>query len=240
MKTVKQKMKWPGVITSVALLAFMFTSCSKDYSNNTSNSPTANMAVIDVSPTAPSLDFYLGGTRVNSSSIIYGGGLVYFTCYSGSRQAAFYQTGTSTQIAADTVNLAANGIYTLLLSNVPSTPDVTLIRDSIYAPSSGAATLRLINASPDAGGVDVGFRGHPVFASNILYRKNSAFMPITLSTITNDTLLVYRTGTTTVLQKVAVNMQAGGVYTAFIYGFVSQTATNEQLNINLMENTYYQ
>jgi hypothetical protein len=238
MKTVQQKLRWLGAVTSIALLALLLSSCSK-HNDNIVQAPTANLEVIDVSPTAPTLDFYLDGTKVNSGPISYTGGLQYFVCYAGNRHAAFYQSGSTTVVASDTVNLQASNAYTLILSNLPSKPDLTLIRDSIFMPSTGGATLRLINASPDAGAVDFGLKGGPVLGSNIIYRKYSAFIPVTFTSAHSDTLQIYRTGTSTVLQKIPVSLQAGGVYTAYLYGFTGQTSTDQKLGLGVVENTYF-
>jgi len=238
MKTVQQKLRWPGAITSVALLALLFAACSK-HNDNVVQAPTANLEVIDVSPTAPTLDFYLDGTLVNSGPISYTGGLQYFVCYAGSRHATFYQSGSSSKIASDTINLQANNAYTLILSNLPSRPDLTLIRDSIFTPANGTATLRLINASPDAGAVDFGLKGGPVLGSNVTYRRYTAFIPVTVTSAHGDSLQVYKTGTNTILQKIPISLQAGGVYTAYLYGFAGQTSTDQKLGLSAVENTYF-
>lgn len=219
-------------------MALALSSCSK-HVDNAPQAPTSNLAVIDVSPTAPNLDFYLDGAKVNSGPISYVGGLQYFVCYAGSRHAAFDQSGSSTVLASDTVNLQTNNAYTLILSNLPSKPDMTLVRDSIFVPATGTAILRLINASPDAGAVDFGLKGKTVLAGNVIYRKYTAFVPVTVTSSLSDTLQVYKTGTSTVLQKIPVSLQAGGVYTAYLYGFAGQTSSSEALGLGMMLNTYF-
>jgi hypothetical protein len=238
MKTVQQKLKWPGMMTSVALLALLFTSCSKSTDNAATPSTTSSMAVIDVSPTAPSLDFYLDGTLVNASPVTYAGGIVYFSCYSGTRHTAFNQSGTNTVIVKDTVTLKPSYAYTMVLSNLPTTPDVTLIRDSVYTPANGTATLRLLNASPDAGYVDFGLKGQSLIGKSIKYRSATSFISVTPSQIV-DTVMVYQAGTTTLVQKIPVALQTGGVFTVYLYGFASQTSTTEKLSGGVMENAYF-
>jgi hypothetical protein len=237
MKTVQQKLRLTGVMTCIALLALLFASCSKQ-TGVSATTPVSNLAVIDVSPTAPSLDFFMDGAQVNTSPIGYGGGLEYFMCNPGNRHVAFYQTGTSTVIKTDTVDLLPNAAYTLLLSNLPSTPDATLLRDSVYPPASGAITIRLVNASPDAGAINFGLNGKTVLGTNVAYRKATSFISVNLTSAL-DTVKIYRTGTTTVLQSLPVVMNLGGVYTVYVYGFANQTSAAEQLNTGIMENTYY-
>lgn len=237
MKTVQQKLRWPGVITSVALLALMFSSCSK-HNDNTPIAPTSSLAVIDVSPTAPNLDFYLDGKIVNASPITYSGGLVYFTCYSGNRSAKFYQSGTNTAIASDTATLKANTAYTMVLSNLPASPDVTLVRDSVYIPTAAQTAIRLINASPDAGHVDFGLKGQALLGSNVAYRSATPFVSTKITSIV-DTVMIYQTGTSTVLQKLPIALQTGGVFTVYLYGFASQTSDNVKLSVGAMENAQF-
>lgn len=237
MKTVPQKLRWPGMIMSIALLALMFSSCSKHNDNNV-QAATSSLAVIDVSPTAPNLDFYLDGSMVNATPITYSGGLIYFTCYSGNRRAAFYQSGTNTLIASDTVTLKPSTAYTMLLSNLPSSPNVTLIRDSVYIPPSGQATIRLINASPDAGNVDYALKGRSLSGSNVAYRTATRFTPVNI-TATVDTVMIYQTGTSNVLQKVPITLQSAGVFTVYLYGFAGQSSDSEKLKASVMENAYF-
>jgi hypothetical protein len=237
MKTVQQKLRWPGVI-SVALLALMFTSCSKHDDDNNVQVSTSSLAVIDVSSTAPALDFYLDGAVVNASPINYGGGLIYFAVYSGTRHVAFNQTGSATVIAKDTATLKPGAAYTMVLSNLPTNPDVTLFRDSVYMPPTSDAAIRLINASPDAGNVDFALKGESLLGSNVAYRKATPFVPVAVSS-QSDTVMIYKTGTNTVVQKVPITLQTGGVFTVYMYGFAAQSSASEKLTAGVLENAFY-
>jgi hypothetical protein len=236
MKTVQQKLKWNGMIGIAVLLATLLSSCIK-HNDDTAQASTANLAVIDISPNAPLLDFYIDGSQLNSTSIVYGGGLEYFSLNAGVRNAVFNQTGTTTKIAADTITLTANRAYTLLLSNVVTAPDITLLTDSLFVPPTGAATVRFVNGSPDAGAADFGVKGQSLLASNIAYRKYTSFKAIQLIG-SADTLQMYKTGTSTVLISLPVSLQQGGVYTVYLNGFASQT-NSEKLGAGIMENIYY-
>ena len=161
MKSIKQNIKrWPVVLGVVCSVALALSSCSKN-NNNTPVKPVAALAVVDAFADAPSLDFYLSGQQVNLSPIAPGNFFNYFNAYAGKVPAVFYQAGTTTLVAKDTITMAANHGYTLFLTNVVAHADFILTKDSLFAPPSGTISVRFVDASPDAGAVD---RWNLVFA----------------------------------------------------------------------------
>jgi len=241
MKTIRQNLKgWPGMIGTIGLLALMLSSCVKGNNNNVTVQQLASLAVIDASPDAPPLDFFLETTRVNSSAINYGGGLGYFSAYAGVRNAIFYADATLTKIASDSINLKVNHSYTLFLTNVVAHPDIILLNDSIPKPAANMAAVRFVNVSPDAGPVDFSLKGVggslSAVAGNISYKGSTAFLGVTAAV--SDTIVVVKAGTTTVLATVpTVNLQSSGIYTVWLYGLANGTPA-EKLTANIVLNTY--
>lgn len=241
MKNVSQILKgWPGMIGMMGLLVLMLSSCLKDNNNNNVQPPTALLTVIDASPDAPALDFYLDNNKVNNYPLTYGSndnGLEYFRAFAGNRVAGFYQAGTLTKSASDTISLSANHYYSLFLTNQITKPDFVLLTDSITRPTTGMGSVRLVNVSPDAPAVDLAVKSGSLLVSSVAYKHASPFAPISPSS--NDTLVVRQAGTGTVIATMpGISIQSNNVYTVWLQGLVNNTG-NEKVNAQIMTNAYF-
>ena len=108
----QNQQNWAGALAVTCLFVLMFSSCGKDrygsgyqsYPNGSAyNGPVAYLSVIDASPDAGSLDFYLDKNQANNYPITFANGLAYINAYTGKRQAAFYQRGTTTVVKKDSI-----------------------------------------------------------------------------------------------------------------------------------------
>ena len=222
------------LLTGIAcLLAVLTSSCNKD----SSTVGTSTLAVVSGSPDAPPADVYINGSMISTTPLVYGS---YFPYYgnipSGITRVRLNYTGTTTEITLDSINIAANKTYTLFLSNLVAAHDYLLVTDTVVAPPTGKATIRLVNMSPNAQGVDLVIGGQ-VIVSNKSYKQLSPFKTITVSD--NDTLKVVQTGTNNVLGVVnAVTVQSGVVYTIWLSGFANGI-NSYGLQANLMRNAVY-
>ncbi|MFI5157377.1 MAG: DUF4397 domain-containing protein [Sphingobacteriales bacterium] len=223
-----------ALLTGIAcVLSVSVSSCNKD-SNSTAN--TASLAVVAASPDAPSADLYINGAMVNGTPLVYGSYISYFSIVSGTNKVGFDDTGTSTLISLDTINIATGKTYTLFFSNLVAKHDYFLLADTVAAPPSGKASIRLVNMSPDAPNVDL-VVGGKVIASNKSYKQASSFTAIPVSD--NDTLRVVQTGTSNLLGVVnAITVQSGVVYTIWLNGLASGL-NGYSLHANIMRNAVY-
>jgi hypothetical protein len=240
MKSIKQNIKrWPILLGVVCSVALALPSCVKSNHNITPTQPTAGLAFVDASPDAPLLDFYLSGQQVNLSPIGLGNYFNYFNAYAGKVPAVFYQTGTTTLVAKDTITLVANHGYTLFLANVQAHPDFILTTDSLSKPASGAVSVRFVNASPDAGSVDLIIKGASgSIIPNASYKSVSLFASATLSV--TDSLQVRQSGTSTILASVpASHFISGSVFTVWLYGLANTTVATQKLKAGIMQNAYF-
>lgn len=214
-------------------LIILISSCNKD-SNNTVNS--ASIAIVQGSPDVPAADLYLNGTLSSGTPLVYGSYIQYLHIASGVVKVGLDYTGTTTPIINDTVNLASGKSYSLFLSDLKAKHDYLLIADTVAAPASGKASIRLVNMSPDAPGVDLVIGGK-VIAANKSYKQVSSFTAIPASD--NDTLKVMQTGTSNLLGVVnAVTVNSGVVYTVWLNGFASGV-NGYSLHANIMRNAVY-
>jgi hypothetical protein len=240
MKSIKQNFKrWPVVLGVVCSVALALPSCVKSNHDNTPAKPIAGLAFVDACPDAPTLDFYLSGQQVNQSSVTPGSYFNYFNVYAGKIPAVFYQSGTTTLVAKDTITLLGNHGYTLFLANVQAHPDFILTADSLSKPASGAVSVRLVNASPDAGAVDLIVKGASTsIVQNANYKSVSGFISATVSV--TDSLQIRQSGTSTILATVqASRFTSGSVFTVWLYGLANTTVAAQKLKAGIMQNGYF-
>jgi Domain of unknown function (DUF4397) len=240
MKIMPQNLKkWMAPLGLICLLALTLASCVKS-TGVTQSKPLAGLEVIDASPDAPQLNFFLGTTEINQTTLGLGDFTYYFSAYAGVNTAGFYQAGTSTAIAQSNITLAATTYYTLFLANVKATPDFIFLKDSVYNPGSGNTAIRFVDASPDAPAVDLVIKGGTKIVQNYTYKNASAFIQIPLNEFGVDTLQVVQTGTSTVLATVPPKVFAANAdYTVWLYGLANTSIPAEGLNANIMENLYF-
>jgi hypothetical protein len=218
----------------VSLLSIMLFSCLKDH-NDYVVTPTALLMVVQGSPDAPAEDLYLNNNRVTAQAFYYQDRVGYFNVYTGKRTIILNSFGTQSLIASDTITINANNAYSVFLANTYTKPDFIAVNDSIARPASGMATLRLVNASPDAGAVDL-VANSTVLASNKAYKGASGFA--TISGGTSYTIQVRKAGTTTVLASKDTTFKVGGVYTLWLHGLAAGTGATA-LKAGVIGNAYY-
>lgn len=249
MKHLQQTFKRrSGVAVVIGLLVILFSDCHKDrydyvdrYGNpsngNQNTTPVALISVIDASPDAGPLDFYLDQNRANGSPLYYGTILDYLNAYTGKRTAAFYKAGTSTKIKSDTMTLKANSYYSLYLANLAATPDYLFLTDTLTKPATGTGAVRFVDVSTDAPAVDLGIKGGALITANKSYKGHSSF--IALKGDTTYTFEVRMKGTSTVLVSQSnIPVRKGAIYTIWLHGLASAT-DNTRLSLGIQTNAYY-
>ena len=139
------------VILSFALIV-LTTSCG---SNNNTN---ARFRLMDASPGETSLTVTLNNVAF-SSSVTYGTVSPYNFVTSGTTtleiQGPDLLTGSTTTLLNGSVTLNEATTYTAVADNYPQDFGVTLYIDNNSLPASGNFNLRIINAAPGLGTVDV-------------------------------------------------------------------------------------
>jgi hypothetical protein len=238
MKNVQQNLKRrAGIVGMMCLLAGLLTSCLKDNDNHYVEQPVALLSVINASPDAQPVSFFLDQNQANNLPIRYGHGLDYLRAFPGKRTATFYVAGSQQKIKSDSITLEAKKFYSIYLTNVASTPDIVLLADSIIQPDAGKATIRLVNVSPDAGSVDLGIKSGAVLASDKAYKAASAFVPVQGNS--TYTLEIRQKGTSTVLVSLPdVNLRSGSVYTVWLHGLTTATDA-KKLTADIQTNVFY-
>jgi len=237
MKNLKtpSRLKIAGIAIVAVFCLLQFSSCLKDNNNYVPPPPTALLMVVQGSPDAPSEALFLDNNRVNNLPLNYGDNIGYFNAYTGERNVILNDYNSGARIASDTMRLNKNTAYSLFLANTYTSPDFILVTDSIAQPAAGKATIRLVNASPNSGSVDL-VNGSTTIVSGKSYKGASAFKTVTGGT--NYTFSVVKTGTNTVLAKDTVMLNSGSVYTLWLHGMANGSGA-KALKANVILNAYY-
>jgi hypothetical protein len=238
MKNVQQNSKrWAGIVGMMCLLAVSLSSCLK---NSTSvQPPIALLSVINASPDAPALDFYLDNNKGNAYAFAFGNGLDYISAYTGKRTAKFTPAGSNTVYKSDTLTLIQNRYYSLFLANTAGHEEFLLLNDTIVKPADTKAGIRLINLSPDAPAIDLVIKDGAVVVANKSFKGFSGFVPITATA--KYTFEIRQAGTTTVLATLTnITLNNGSLYTVWLQGLAAAgTPDAKKLAGKVQTNVYY-
>ncbi|MDO3628939.1 DUF4397 domain-containing protein [Mucilaginibacter sp. BT774] len=229
--------RWTALLGIGCFISLVFTSCLKT-KNDYTPPPLAYVTFFQASPGEQPLDLYFNSNKVNQTPLNYGDGIDYFQAYPGLRTVNLYHTGGTSLVYSDTITLKPNIAYSLFMVNTASNPGILLVNDSISRPSSGMATVRFINVSPDAPAVDLAVKDSAAFVSNKAFKGFSSFIPkIAGKTYTFE---VRRHGTNTVLTTLSgVTLNSGLVYTIWLHGLANTAIPEEQLMASIVTNAYY-
>jgi hypothetical protein len=109
---------------------------------------------MNASPNIAGFDVIVDDKTI-ASGIGYGNNSGYLPVSSGARHLQIETSGTTNILLDQTLNLDDASQTTYLATNVASSISAMVLNDSTVKPSDGNATLRLVNASPSLGAVDV-------------------------------------------------------------------------------------
>jgi len=90
-----------------------------------------------------------------ASNIAYGTSTDYQSVTSGSRQVQIDPSGTANSLLQQSISFSSGSDTTIVASNFSSSIAALVLTDDNSAPSSGDFKLRLVNASPGLGPVDI-------------------------------------------------------------------------------------
>ena len=139
----------------VAGLASGLASCGGGGTDRTK----AQLRLLNASSGYAELDLLVADTR-RQSAVAYGATAAYVEVAPGdASNTAISRAGSATSLLTLSPSLNKNSSYTLLAYGRAGVLKSLLIDDNSSAPASGRSTLRLLNAAPDAGTLDVYITG---------------------------------------------------------------------------------
>lgn len=118
------------------------------------SSDKADVRLLNVTLTQPSLDLTLGD-NLSVSSKVTPGTVGSYGSVSTNASGNVITTGSGTSVAAVTSTLTGGSKYTLITYNSAGLVRTSLLQENQDAPPSGKAKLLVLNLAPDAGAMDV-------------------------------------------------------------------------------------
>ncbi len=226
-------------ICAVGLLALILPSCSKPAVSTNISTPQAALNFVQACPDEAALDILINNTKVGQTAITYGQYTGYFALNAGSNIISFNNDANMQPILADSTSFDSNSIHTLFLTNTVSKPQVFALTDTLVAPTSGNASVRFVDVSPDAPAVDLVVKGGATLVSNRSFKGFSSFAPVPANMFYN--FEVHKAGTTTVLATLNnVKVNPGFVYTVWFHGLANGTTANgDELSADFMINASF-
>lgn len=196
-----------------------FTSCTKD--NNSSNTPSAHVRIVNAFEGSSSQDLYLDNTKVNGSAVAYAQNTDYLSAMAGNHNAKFTNSGSATANVAFSVSLQASNYYTIYYTSNDTTKSAFVTHDNATAaPSVGKAKVRFVQLSSATGSaVDFGIASSTKLATNLAYKVMSDYYEVNA----NTSFSLYASGSQNVMLSIPTSIQAGKIYTIYISGATALT-----------------
>jgi Domain of unknown function (DUF4397) len=225
-------------ICAVGLLALILPSCSKPAVSTNISTPQAALNFVQACPDEAAVDLLINNSKV-SQALTYGQYTGYFALNAGNNIISFNNDATMQPILADTASFNPNTIHTLFLTNTVSQPQVFALTDTLVAPTTGNASVRFVDVSPDAPAVDLVIKGGATLVSNRSFKGYSSFAAIPANIFYN--FEVHKAGTATVLATLSnVKVNPGFVYTIWFHGLANGTTANgDELSADFMINASF-
>ena len=174
-------------LTAIAALIAV-TACGNDKATGPPGA-NAELRLLQASADAPALDVYVDGAKVMADAA-YADTTGFLTITPGAHRIAITATGGTDSVLATTLTAVANAQYTVLAVGAYANITTLVATDTNSAPASGDFTLRIIQASPSAGPVDVYVTGpdDPLPAvgdatlANVPFKAVSAYIQVAAGT----------------------------------------------------------
>ena len=205
---------------SVPLFILMITGFASCKNNADVYPIPLTTALNVVNATADTLNFYLNGTRINNTSNLYPAGATGYLSVTtlGLKKIENYQfkkPATTAVILNTALQLDSNKAYSLFVAGIGAS-QAFAIRDTILA-NDTTTSVRFVNASVDAGSVDVQVGTAYKFV-NRPYKSVTVFTQVGSGI---KLISVYKSGTTILLYSLPVTLQLEDKYTIFSQGSIT-------------------
>jgi hypothetical protein len=214
-------MKINSLLILFTIIVIGLTACSKNGDDLIVVNPVTPLNVINAS--GDTVNFYQNGTRLNiGSNLLPSGQYTGINVLVGNQNFQFKRAGTTSVVANAPLTIQALTRYTLFMAG-ELTERVFLLKDTLITDTlANVARLRFVNASPDAGNLDVTIASLPTY-KNMAFKSATSFLGVPSGKVFYS---VYRQGVTTPLASGNLTLTAHTSYTLFSKGLVSGTGTN--------------
>ena len=185
-----------------------------------------------VNASGDTLNIYLNGTRQNnSSSLLPGGQSFYLTVPYGLQSFQFKKSGNVDILFSTSLTLKDSVNYSIYLSGETADKTFTTI-DSLYSDTgANKAQVRFVNASQDAGNLDV-FVGDTVNFKSRAFKSSSVFLHMNSG---QKKVKISQTGSSVLKVDTLITFRAGGIYTLVTRGSAAGTG-NKAFKVGVVIN----
>ncbi|WP_432712097.1 DUF4397 domain-containing protein [Pedobacter sp.] len=228
---MKNNSLFKSLLAGVAILALTtgLTSCKK---NDVDETGSANLKVINASPSSTPQGFFLANSTVIQSGLAYGDTKDYIATNSGNNlEAQFRNDGSSTVYATTKFDLDKGKYYSVFLAGDGQAARVKLFTDDMTAPAAGKAKIRFIHLSDAApASVDIKRGSGDNLVVNLQRDNSSDYLTVDPGILSIN---VYATGQTTSLGSFNITaFLANKIYTVYIAGSTAADIQVKQISHN--------
>ncbi len=138
-------------ITALAAAALLLAACGGGDDNDRTK---AKLRLVNASSAYAEIDLFVEDT-LRQGSVGYGNTASYVEVDPGEADSKITRSGSTTALLSFTPGIERNKHYTVLAYGAEGALRQMLVDDNVGEPDSGRALLRVVNAAPDAGKLDI-------------------------------------------------------------------------------------
>ena len=210
----------------VAAGIFLFATYGCGLTGGETTPPSAGLYIINASPDAPAVDVTLNNNTI-ASGYSYGKDSGYFLTFPGTYEFKLSQTGATTYLTDQLLNLPAGKYYSLFLVDSFSLLKVLFIEDNLTTDTFSYANVRLLNFCPNSPTLDASFTNETDtldFTGRYFNDRTAANFTAIPSGTYN--LSLYEADTTILIKDFSgISFENGKHYTVYLKGLYENTAT---------------
>ncbi len=197
---------------------------------------TTSVQVINASPDAGPVNFYLSGTLKTSAPVAYGNSLGYFSTIAGNQTGEVKASSSSYTLVTAPVGLASSVNYSIFISGLASANTVNFVaaQDNLITPAPGNAKIRFVHLVSGAPRVNL-LANSIVLFSFKEYKSVSDYTEITAGTYSISTINADIAGIV-VTNAFNQTFENGRIYTVYLKGTIGATIDALKPNLGVMRN----
>jgi hypothetical protein len=217
------------ILLAVVLIAGL-SACKKN-NDMPVITPTVGLDIINASPNT--VNIYLNGTRLNNgSNLLPGISTGYYSVPAGEQsyqfKSPFNTTGSTVEtLFSKTIPADTSKYRSLFITDETAAGTFVTIDPLLSVDSTGYCLVRFVNASPDAGSLDLAV-GDTIQFSKQVFESTSGFKLVSVNASADSLkpIKVYATGSAVPLISGTVNLTEGLSYTFYTKGKLKGTGAS--------------
>jgi hypothetical protein len=220
---------WYSILFFIAA-AIGISSCKN---NDNVFKPVVSSFLNVVNATGDTLNYFINGTRQNNASSMFPGGYtLYLPVPAGTQNYQFKKSGSPIVLFGLPLTLKDSTYNSLYITGETAGGAFHIVDTLLVDTALNMCTIRFVNASPDAGNLNVTV-GDTVNFKNRPFKSCSAFAATGSG---RKEVKIYQTGNNTAKVDTTITFQPNKAYTLFSKGLLNGTG-NSKFNVGVIRNT---